>query len=138
MESSTVIQNEQSKVLTFKDGFHPNYQYARAVGLWPFQIIHNTIESNEKTRVRLIDILWFFVSIAVYLTATYYSIDDIKYTEDGSAKSYVVIIYYIFQITALVSGAFSIILDMLNRNLLLKILEKFTTFDHEVGLFCAC
>lgn len=134
MEALPDIQDDQSNNLTFKDGFQSNYQYSRAVGLWPFQIVHNADESNEKTRVRLVDILWFFVSIALYLTATFYSFDDIKYVPGSSAQSYALFIYYIYQITSLIFGAISIVLDMLNRKKLVNILEKFTAFDDEVRL----
>lgn len=134
MESLPEIHNEQSNNLTFKDGFQSNYQYARAVGLWPFQIVHNVDDSNEKTHVRLVDILWFIVSIALYLTAAFYNFHDIKNAHDSIAKSYTLFIYYIFQITALVFGAFGIVLDLFNRNRLVNILEKFSAFDDEVGL----
>lgn len=132
MEILTGARNLQLKKLNFRYGFQSNYQYSRAVGLWPFQITHNAMESNEKTRVRLVDILWFCASICLYLTATFYTFDNMQFARDSSAKSYFLFICYIFQIATLGFGAFAIVLDMFNRNKLANILEQFTAFDNEV------
>ena len=115
------------------NGFQPIYYFSRSVGLWPFTIIYNSNGSIKKARVCLFDILWFIASISLYLTAIFYTYDELNTLLNQNDRIFVSdILYHIFQIPLLFFGAVYIIIDMLNRKKLVNILRKFIMFDNEV------
>lgn len=116
---------------SFEYAFQPIYYFSRIAGLWPFTIVLSSNGSVEKSRVRLFDVLWFFISIFVYLTALFYAYKDIK--DLKSADSITFTLFFMFKIISLLFGLCGVVLDMFNRNKLINILKKFAAFDDEVG-----
>lgn len=117
---------------SFEYGFRPIYYFSRVAGLWPFQIVRNSNGSIEKARVRLIDMLWFFTSIFVYLTALFYVYKNMEQLQVSNASYISLSILFMFQTMCLLFGACGIVLDMYNRKKLINILDKFNAFDCKV------
>lgn len=117
-------------------GFRPIYFYSRCAGLWPFTITYHSNGSIKNAQIRIFDCLWFLISICLYLTALISSYDYMKDSEASKEKNFFTnLMFYINQIPPLLFGPVCIVLDMLNRNRLINILNKFTIFDKEVSEF---
>ena len=136
MEFLANAKNMHSKKPNFEYGFRPNYYYSRAIGLWPFTIVHDANETIQNSHVCSIDVVWFLASICLYLISAFYVYGDMIYEEDfESVKSYTYFIFHLFLIVTLLSGACGIVLDMFNRRKLVNVLQKFIAFDNEVRFF---
>lgn len=122
----------QSKKL--QHGFQPVYYFSRCVGLWPFSITYHSNGSIKAARVRLFDVLWFFISICVYLATLSYYFERMKAQERAQKHYLSDLIYYTSQITFLSFTAVGIVLDMFNRKRLVDILDKFANFDSSVSI----
>lgn len=109
--------------------FQPIYYVSRCAGLWPFTIIYHSNGSIEELRVRLIDIFWSSIMICSCLAGLFYAYNDTRNVQFGAS-----IMYFIVHVPPLLFGPVSIILDMFNRKKLVNILDKFITFDSEVGV----
>lgn len=133
-EMLSVANTVKVKSNKIAHGFESIYYFSRAVGLWPFTIVYNSKGLIEKTRVRVIDGAWFVVSICLYLTAIFYTYRDVKRASYSNVDSIAFFLHYLTQMMILLFGAiFGSVLNLINRNKLMNILEKFITFDSEVG-----
>lgn len=122
--------------MTIRHDFQPIYYLLRAVGLWPFTITSNSHNKLLKeVHVHLFDCLWFFLSICVYLAATYNTYKDLEYVDPKEFYYFSYFIYNASETPTLVFGAIAIILNMLMRNRLVNILNSYIIFDREVSLF---
>lgn len=130
--------NSKSRPKKIQHSFLPIYYFSRAIGLWPFSITYNS-NGTIKARVRLLDSLWFIISICLYLTALFYACENMKYVQTENANYYLMdLMSFISQIPILLFGPVNIILDMVNRNSLVNILAKCIIFDREVWLVLVC
>lgn len=115
--------------------FKSVYYFSRCVGLWPFTITYNSNGSIKNARVYLLDGLWLLISVCLYLAALFYTIDDIKNAQPPNRNiRFSDLIFYLSQIPPLLFGPIGIALDLLNRNNLIGILEKFIIFDNQVSI----
>lgn len=135
MDISSDTNNVQSRSLNFECAFRAVLYFSRAVGMWPFSIVRDPDGSIQKCRVRPIDVLWFLSSICFYLMAAYHDYTIIKLPNGRNETIF--FIYSMLQMMSLSFGACAIGLDMINRNQLVNILEKFNTFDNRVGISTA-
>lgn len=115
-------------------GFQPIYYYSRCIGRWPFTIAYNSNGSIKEVRVHLFDIFWFFISNCLYLAVLFFVYEEMIWRFHAlSSNSYFnYVIFYVSQIPTLLFGTIFIVLDMLNRKILVDILDKFIIFDKEV------
>lgn len=119
----------------FEHGFQPVYYFSRCIGLWPFTITYDSNGSIKAARVRLLDRLWFLVSICLYLTALFFSYEDLMVSLNlGRSYYFADLLFLISQIPPLLFGSVAIVLNFFNRNRLLNILKNFIAFDTEVRL----
>lgn len=107
---ATVVKSQplfNTRNVQSKHGFKPIYYFSRALGLWPF-----TIDSNgsiKKAHVRLVDILWFSMSICLYLLAAYQTYNEYRTDNDfkrlRNAEFISFSMYNVFEIVSLLLSA---------------------------------
>lgn len=131
-----ILENKlKNRPQRLQHGFRPVYYFSRFVGLWPFTIANDSNGSIKAAHVNLFDRLWFLLSICLYSVALYYTYADMREINHSSVDSYFMdVINYITQIPILLFEASNIVLDMLNRKILVNILNKFIIFDSKVSL----
>lgn len=117
--------------------FCPVYYFSRIFGLMPFTVAHGTNESIRKPEVRLVDGVWFGVSICFYIALAILILKSVKLPDSAHKPSYILMLGdYLQLIVGLIYASLIIIFDMCNRCKLVGILNKFIIFDHEVMLYC--
>lgn len=115
--------------------FQSIYYFSRCTGTWPFSIESKSNGSIRAARVYPMDWLWLFVSICLYLTAAFYYF--VRMTTNADPTNNALLsnqMYFINQIVFHLFTAVGIILDLLNREKLINLLDKFTIFDREVSM----
>lgn len=128
------IENEvKVKDLNFADSFRPLYCYSRIFGLMPFSIVSDSNGEPQVPRVGVFNILWFIISIFLYLSMAYYSYIDMHVPRDSSFPYAFILAGFIMQIFRLIFGALMIVIDMCKRYKLVDILKNFNIFNKEVS-----
>lgn len=117
----------------FVYSFKPIYYFSRVCGLMPFSIIYDSSHKIHKIKVCAFDVLWFVISIYLYLYVAFISYKEMTYPKSRNMPKNIMILGDSFiLIFVLLFGAMNIIIDMCNRVKLSEILRMFTAFDKEV------
>lgn len=117
----------------FVYSFKPIYYFSRVCGLMPFSIIYDSSHKIHKIKVCAFDVLWFVISIYLYLYVAFISYKEMTYPKSRNMPKNIMILGDSFiLIFVLLFGAMNIIIDMCNRVKLSEILRMFTAFDEEV------
>lgn len=117
-------------------GFQSIYYCSRCAGLWPFTIAYHSNGTIKEARVHLFDIVWFFISICLYLIGAIITYEYYMYTDHPTEDLYRSdLLFFVLVVPPYFFGAFGIVLDMLKRKSLVNILEKFINFDRGVSFF---
>lgn len=112
----------------------PLYYCSRAIGLLPFSIVCNPNGEIVKARVRLIDLLWFVISIGFYIfLATFRYLTSTHFASYLNRGSVLMVGDNIILIFGLVYGAVTIIIDMHNRHRIIEMFKKIAIFDNQVS-----
>lgn len=127
---------KRSKKFNFEYGVRPIYYFLRLMGLWPFSIVHGLNGSIQETKVRFIDVVWFLISIALYLAAAFSTFERIKQIPYPNLM--ITIFNYIAQTLGLACGALHIAMDLCSRKRIGSFLDMFRTFDNEVCVLFIC
>lgn len=109
------------------------YILSRFVGLFPFSIKYDVNGHMKSVCVKIFDAIWFAGAISINLFFIYFTIDFIKRSNSNQTPS--TLSHFgakIFLIFGLLNTSLSIVLDLLNRNRLLKISKDLFAFDAEV------
>lgn len=122
----------QSQELNFAFSFRPIYYFSRVFGLMPFSIVYDSNGDPQVPRVGIFDLLWFVISICIYLPFVYYCYKQLAISNDQSVPILFLLGAYILQMLDLIYGVLIIGIDMYNRFKLVGILKKITAFDKEV------
>lgn len=136
-----VIQKEvnDSKRLDFFRNFKAIYYILRAFGLWPFSFVRDSNGKIQKPKVSKIGLLWFIVSIQLYVLAAFILLKYSKSLGKNDHKSRAIFILLNSNnarlALSLISIAISIVIDMCNRYKLTNIVKIFATFDKSVEIF---
>ena len=129
------LVNEDSflwKHSNFEHGFRPAYYFSRFAGLWPFSIIHHSNRPILRARIGFFDGLWFILSICLKLTLAFYAYEILKTGREKHTNRIIFIVDNMCDISCCLFGVIATVLDMINRNKLVDILQKFNAFDDEV------
>lgn len=126
-----------SEQLNFFSSFKPNYYFLRALGLWPFSFVRDSNGEIIKSKITKLDLLWFIISIHLYVLASIVFFKSSKIFERENTKTtanYIIVNgNYTRLIFGLILVALSIGIDMCNRFKLANALKMFATFDKLVG-----
>lgn len=107
------------------------YIAARAFGYWPFSIEFNDKSSGGRVRVLSSDLVWFAVALAIYCACNWLSVFNHLVQEHESYMEMAT--SQLFQFSNLLITTVSIIMDMVNRDVIWRIILKFNKFDDEVS-----
>lgn len=126
-------KNIPSKKITFSYSLLPIYYFSRIFGLLPFTIVYDTNGDVHEARITYFDVLWFIISVCLYLLLALFSYKHIQVPEGPNVSQILVLGDCALLIAGLLYGAVIIVFDLYNRFKLIDIMKKFTTFDMEVG-----
>lgn len=135
---NTVKNTSKAEQKNVQHAFQPIYYFSRCAGLWPFTIEYDASGSIKRAPVHSFDCLWFLISICVYLTALFYAYQDLRNQVESGSHIFYTLVFNINNMPPLLFGAVSIVLDMLQRNKLINILNKFAIFDKDVCCMFEC
>lgn len=118
--------------LSFEYCIRPIYYMSRVCGLLPFSIARNSNGEIQAPRIRILDCLYFTLSIVWYIFLTYSSYHEIQNWPSLNKSQVLTVSNYSLLILGLIFGALTITMDMFNRTRLVEILKKFIRFDKNV------
>lgn len=107
----------------------PMYVVARSFGYWPFSVEFRNNSLKSFVRVTTMDWIRFVFAFVIYficnwLAMCHYSEHHESYIEMATSE--------LFQSSNLLMTVITISMDMVNRNVIWKIVLKFNKFDEEV------
>lgn len=124
--------NARLRKFNFENVFRPVLQFLHIAGLWPFSIKHYSNGKIRRARVGFFDIAWSILILCFDLVIVFSTFKKLKSGRAKDENRIRFVVYNAFKMTFLLFGAFGILLDVINRNKLVDILQKFNTFDNEV------
>lgn len=128
-----VAKENRVEKRNFGYSFLPIYYFSRVFGLMPYSIVYNARGEIQKSQVRMIDGLWFIISICIYVLVAFTNYLNVKLPEEMTTVSVALYFgHYMLLIEGLLVSAITIGLDMYNRHKLVVILKSFISFDKEV------
>lgn len=126
------------KDISFAKTLRPVYKFSRAFGLMPFTITVDEHFNFKGVHVKPLDVLWCITSISLCIVSAivYYRNIEIPKGENVSivlefGDSMLLIVGLIYACTV-------IIMDMINRGILISILKSLNNFDNSVCVICFC
>lgn len=135
-QSPNAKKMNSSKKYNFARTMQPIYIISRTFGLFPFTIIHDLNGDIQGIRVTFFDLLWFLISISIYILLAIYNFCYLKFPQNTNVSEVLYIGDYLLLILGLIFGAALIASDMYNRFNLADIAMQFTKFDKKVIVFC--
>lgn len=133
-ETGDVEKDVHLKNITFEYSMWPVYIFSRVFGLMPFSVARDSDGSIQKPRVKIIDLVWFLISICSCLTLAFYELQIVKLPQDPHNSQLLILGDNVIIVLGLAFNALVIVMNMLNRKRLVEILRKFTIFDQRVRL----
>lgn len=127
-------ESERKKAFNLFDCIKPTYIAARVFGQLPFTIHCNSNGELTRASVGAFDVLWFIGAIILNLVCVYFTLSSLQ-------------ISFVIESSVLLNGSrlitifgflmapIFIVLDMINRNRLVKILRDLSNFDDNVRKF---
>lgn len=109
------------------------YVIARVFGNWPFSIEFNARNGSSRVRVTKIDFAWFLLSLCIYASFNWFAVFDQLGHHEASLVE--VTVSQISQIIIILVAMLSIIMDLINRNVIWQMVLTFHAFDEEVRVF---
>lgn len=120
-----------------KDNFsyciQPAYIMSRIFGLLPFGICYSSNGEILKAKVGIFNAVWFIGAIALNLILAYVVASAFRLQAAALGLSFSVVGGEVIVMFGFSMAIISIVLDMINRNRLIKIVEEFNQFDNKVG-----
>lgn len=96
----------------------------------PYSIECDLIGTIQRPRVNKLDILWFIISLGIYLSA---AIASFKYLDVSEKALHILVVCDNYHLTLGLSFGFLLIANnMCKREKLVDLLRKFNDFDKEV------
>lgn len=119
----------KSKSATFSDSAYPLYFISRVFGLSPFSLIYKNGEV-KRTRIGILDILWFVLSIFIYTAWFLFppQVIPLKWQNTQISRNEKFMVTF----AGLSKSIFSIMLDMYNRKRIIGIIVEISNFDKKV------
>lgn len=111
--------------------FRPVYYFSRIFGFMPFTIVYNSNGAIQGPKIRVFDILWFILSIFLYILSTFMPFRHINYPIN---TSFVLIVGdFLLLKLSLIFSILNVVMDMCNRFKLVDILKNVNSFDEKVS-----
>lgn len=123
--------------LNFFSCFKVNYYFLRALGLWPFSFVRDSSGKIQKPKVTKIDLLWFIVSILLYVSASvvYNNTSNVESKYMNNIATYIMHKGEYIRLTLSIFLVTSIIgIDMCNRFKIVNAIKMFIHFDEVVSV----
>lgn len=127
-----IRKENHSKELYFAHSSRPIYYISRMFGLMPFSVIYDLDGKAQEPRVSVLDILWFMISICLYMTLSFLTYQNIGDPKFPNIPLVLVFSDDIILLAGLAFGAAIAVMDFWNRSKFVEILKIFHTFDEEV------
>lgn len=124
-----IANHIQLKKFNFEHAIRPVYYFSRFTGQWPFSISHNSMGKIERAHIGFLEILWPILVICLNFTVTLDSYEQFK----AEQENHPIRIRFIVENILDMCSVLSIVLGIINRNIVVDILKKFSTFDNEVN-----
>lgn len=112
----------------------PVYFFARFFGLLPFSLVCDENGDIKRTRVKVFDLIWFTISISVYMCLIYLYQTEIDFSHGSKTLVFCDTVNDLIQ---LVLPPCICCWDMYNRPQFVDVLKKLTSFDKEVWIPCS-
>lgn len=129
--SSIQARKRRQNTLNFFHCIRPIYRISRLYGLTPFSFKFNSNAEVIGYEVKPFDLAWFIISLLIYSLVAYFCFKSI--TIKNAESSFALVIgNHLIVVVGFLFGAFSIVLDMYNRENLVNIITTFTDFDNKV------
>lgn len=119
------------KTINYVYSLQPIYLFLRTFGLLPFSIVRD-INGELHARVRVFDIIWFVISICIYIFMAVFCWRAEDHYDTPNKSDTLFFVDAVLLTSFLITNILAIILDMYNRSKLIAILNWLTQFDNEV------
>lgn len=114
--------------------FSPLFNYSRCFGLIPFSISKHFLRQAQRVHVRFVDLVWPCITIAILLNFAFTNMLKPNNSQVDLKNTHILVLGDRALLGfGLVMAAFSIVLDMINRNRILWTIQRFESFDKEVS-----
>lgn len=127
------ISNQRDNILPVKNDFtkslQPLYFFSRAFGRLPFSLVSNLNGEIQRAHIKIFDVIWFALSISVYLFLFIYYFKNISNT-----SNILVLCNSIAAFALLGLHLITVLMDLYNRERFIDILKKFGNFDKAVAM----
>lgn len=120
----------------FVYSFRPMYYFSRFFGLLPFSFTYNSNGQIEAPQIRIIDGVWFVISVTFFLILAINSSQVIEIPNDSAPL--VTLSNTLLLTVGLFNGAAMIVFHMCVRFRFVTILKTITTFDKEASSIFFC
>lgn len=122
-----------SKNIDFVYNLKSIHLYSRLFGLVPFTLVRDSNGEVQKPHVGKIDLLWFMISISLYLYLAYAYWIVVSGMQDARRSSILQLGDTMLIVLGLIYGAAICIIDMYNRTRIAEFLKHFLLFDKNVS-----
>lgn len=121
-----------SRPKDFYYSIRPMVIMSRCYGLHPFSYETNVYGEVHRTKVTVIDSLWFMVALTMYSTCAFVMSLHVRLSPEYKTVFLLMLAEQILLVFGLVMCVMGISMDMLNRNRILRNIQRFQAFDAEV------
>lgn len=121
-----------SRPKDFYYSIRPLVIVSRCYGLLPFSFETNVYGEVHRTKVTIFDSIWFIVAIAMYFSCAFVVSMQIRLAPEYKSMIILLLAEQLLLVFGLVMCVVGIIMDMLNRDRILRNVQRFQSFDTEV------
>lgn len=121
---------------TMSAGFRPLFCFSRITGLMPFSVVCNSNGEVQSCKVKVVDVVWFTISICVCISLAILNYNQIHSSIDHQYQIAMIVLNVGISIISLLACTFFVlfyVINMSNRNKFLGSQENFERFDNEVN-----
>lgn len=133
-QPNTAAKMYKPKTYDFTHCFRPFYYFSRVLDFMPFSVIFDSKAAIYRPAVRALDVLWFMIAIAVYLSTAIGFYVRLLNISNSAAKILSNADQFI-AISSIFFGALIIVMDMCTRFKYTNILNEFNRIDEIVCSF---
>lgn len=132
-QSNATEQNRKKLSKNFFDCVKPVYESSKKFGLMIFSIKYSSNGEMENCEVHCMHIIWFIVSVSLFLSLTVFSAIVLVPVEYGNIRTTIFVRgRRVLMTINLILCAISTISNMLNRHRLIDMMKMINSYDKEV------
>lgn len=121
-----------SRPKNFYYSIRPMVILSRCFGLHPFSFVTNVYGEVHRTKIKFLDSIWFIVVIVMYSSFALLISTHINLASEYKTVYVLMLGEQLLIVCGLVMCVVSVIMDMVNRNRILRNAQRFQAFDMEV------